>query len=112
MQPCARPHKGSYRLTRSGTTTFTTAFVAATGRREAYYSDHHGSAHEFVAAKRGYLFRGSGMPADTPRGSSSRGLRQPPCDISREPDQVANSGDGSVVATARLEHARVERAAC
>jgi maltooligosyltrehalose trehalohydrolase len=45
---------------RCGTTTFITgAFVALTGRREAYYSDHRGVPQEFISAtKYGYLFQG------------------------------------------------------
>jgi maltooligosyltrehalose trehalohydrolase len=35
------------------------AFVALTGRKEAYYSDYNGSPQEFVSAmKRGYLYHG------------------------------------------------------
>jgi maltooligosyltrehalose trehalohydrolase len=78
------------------------AFVAATGRREAYYSDQCGSAQELVsAAKRGFLFQGQRYAWQKgPRGSSSRGL--PPSAFVtylENHDQLANSGDGS-----RLRH--------
>ena len=34
------------------------AMVRLTGRREAYYSDYHGSAEEFLAVRWGFLFQG------------------------------------------------------
>ena len=73
------------------------AVVAATGRHEAYYSDHRGGASEFVAAaKYGYLFQGQ-------RYSWQKQPRGTPCldlpatafvHFLENHDQVANSGRG------------------
>ena len=73
------------------------AFVALTGRAEAYYSDYLGSAQEFIsAAKYGYLFQGQrykwqknrrGAPAfDIPAWGFINFLQNH--------DQIANSGLG------------------
>lgn len=73
------------------------AYVAATGRREAYYTDYAGTPQEFVSAvKRGPLYQGQyyrwyqgprGAPAwDVPRRSMVFALENH--------DQVANSCDG------------------
>ncbi len=73
------------------------ATVAMTGRREAYYEDHHGTSQEFVsAAKYGYLFQGQiyghqGKRRGTP------GLDCPPqafVTFTQNHDQVANSDSG------------------
>ena len=74
------------------------AVVAMTGRREAYYSDHHGSPQEFIsAAKRGYLFQGQRYTwQKKPRGTRTDGM--PPTafvNFIENHDQIANSGDGS-----------------
>jgi maltooligosyltrehalose trehalohydrolase len=70
------------------------ARVAATGRREAYYCDYHGSAQEFVSmVKHGFLFQGQLYTwQKNPRGSPALGLRpqQLVCYIQNH-DQVANS---------------------
>ena len=73
------------------------AFVAATGRREAYFTDHAGSPQEFVSALRhGILFQGQ-------RYSWQKGRRGSPAwDVDQRSlmfylenhDQVANSCDG------------------
>ena len=73
------------------------AFVAATGRREAYYTDYRGTPQELLSAvKRGYLYQGQryvwqkkrrGAPAwDIPQHRFVHYLQNH--------DQVANSGDG------------------
>jgi len=75
-----------------------TAVVAITGRREAYYSDHHGTPQELVsAAKHGYLFQGQRYAwQKKPRGTSTRGLSPASfVNFLENHDQVANSGDGS-----------------
>ena len=50
--------------------------VALTGRRQAYYSDYHGTANEWLAAARhGFLFQGQRSAwQEQPRGHSARGL--------------------------------------
>ena len=73
------------------------AVVAATGRREAYYSDHTGSPQEFVSAvKYGYLFQGQRYQWQRqPRGTSTRGV--PPAafvTFLENHDQLANSAGG------------------
>jgi maltooligosyltrehalose trehalohydrolase len=78
------------------------ASVAATGRREAYYTDYSGTAQELVScAKRGFLFQGQRyMWQKQPRGMSARGV--PPwafITYIENHDQVANTADGS-----RLRH--------
>ena len=74
------------------------AIVAMTGRREAYYSDHHGTPQEFIsAAKRGYLFQGQRYAwQKQPRGTRTDGI--PPSafvTFLENHDQVANSGNGA-----------------
>jgi maltooligosyltrehalose trehalohydrolase len=73
------------------------AIVAATGRREAYYTDYRGSSREFVAAvKHGFLYQGQHYSWQEHR----RG--RPALDIPKHRfihfienhDQVANSRDG------------------
>jgi maltooligosyltrehalose trehalohydrolase len=73
------------------------ALVAMTGRREAYYTDYHGSPQEFLsAAKYGYLFQGQRYKWQKQR----RGT--PAIDLNpwnfvtylENHDQVANSGWG------------------
>jgi maltooligosyltrehalose trehalohydrolase len=73
------------------------AYVALTGRCEAYYSDYGGTAQELVSAvKRGFLYQGqrSGWQRKR-RGSNPSGL--PPAAFVhylQNHDQVANSIDG------------------
>ena len=76
------------------------AIAALTGRREAYYSDHHGTPQEFVsAAKRGFLFQGQRYAWQKKgRGSRTDGIA-PAAFVTflENHDQLANSGDGSRV---------------
>ena len=73
------------------------ALVAATGRREAYYTDYAGKAQEFVSmAKYGFLYQGQWYSWQKDhRGTPSRHL--PPralvCYL-EDHDQVANSAHG------------------
>lgn len=74
------------------------AVVALTGRREAYYSDHHGTPQEFIsAAKYGYLFQGQRYAwQKQSRGTRTDGI--PPAafvTFIENHDQIANSGHGS-----------------
>jgi maltooligosyltrehalose trehalohydrolase len=73
------------------------AIVALTGRREAYYSDTHGTPQELVsAAKYGYLFQGQYYAWQRqPRGTPSIGVA-PARFVSylQNHDQVANSALG------------------
>jgi maltooligosyltrehalose trehalohydrolase len=76
------------------------AIVALTGRREAYYSDHHGTPQELVsAAKHGFLFQGQRYSWQ----KQGRGTRtdsvEPAAFVTflENHDQLANSGDGSRV---------------
>ncbi len=73
------------------------AYVALTGRAEAYFSDHRGSPQEFVSAvKHGYLFQGQRYAwQKTRRGFSTRGLA-PECFVTflENHDQVANTAFG------------------
>jgi maltooligosyltrehalose trehalohydrolase len=74
------------------------AIVALTGRREAYYTDHHGTPQELVsAAKYGYLFQGQRYAwQKQARGTPTIGLRPTAfVNFLENHDQVANSGDGS-----------------
>ena len=74
------------------------AVVALTGRREAYYSDHRGSAQELVSAvKHGFLFQGQRYAwQGTGRGSRTDGIAPAAFVVFIENhDQVANSGDGT-----------------
>jgi maltooligosyltrehalose trehalohydrolase len=73
------------------------AFVALTGRREAYYTDYTGSVQEFIScAKYGYLYQGQWYNwQGKTRGSP--GLDLPPhvfVAYMENHDQVANSGFG------------------
>ena len=74
------------------------AYVALTGRREAYFSDHHGTPQEFIsAAKYGYLFQGQRYAWQKQlRGTRSRGV-DPAAFVNfiENHDQLANCGDGS-----------------
>jgi len=73
------------------------AVVAATGRREAYYHDHHGQAQEFVsAAKYGYLYQGQRYDwQDAPRGNAGFDLGPEHfVHFLQNHDQVANSANG------------------
>ena len=74
------------------------ASVALTGRREAYFSDHHGTPQEFISvAKYGYLFQGQRYAwQKQARGSRTDGL-DPAVFVNfiENHDQIANSGDGS-----------------
>lgn len=73
------------------------AMVAATGRREAYYTDYAGGPQEFVsAAKYGFLYQGQWYAwQEQPRGTPV--LDMPPgafvCFLQNH-DQVANSTNG------------------
>ncbi|MBY5646864.1 malto-oligosyltrehalose trehalohydrolase [Rhizobium leguminosarum] len=74
------------------------ATVALTGRSEAYYHDHRGTAQELVsAAKYGCLFQGQRYDwQDKPRGTA--GLDLKPWNFVhflQNHDQVANSGTGA-----------------
>jgi maltooligosyltrehalose trehalohydrolase len=74
------------------------ALVALTGRREAYFSDHHGTPQEFIsAAKYGYLFQGQRYAwQKQARGSRTDGISAATfVNFIENHDQVANSGDGS-----------------
>jgi len=76
------------------------AIVALTGKREAYYSDHHGTPQELIsAARRGYLFQGQRYAwQKQPRGTRADGVPARAFVVYLENhDQVANSGDGSRV---------------
>jgi len=73
------------------------AMVAATGRREAYYTDYRGHSQEFVsAAKYGFLFQGQHYAWQKKRrGTASRHLpREKLVCYLQNHDQVANSGAG------------------
>lgn len=73
------------------------AHVALTSRNEAYYSDHLGSAQEFIsAAKWGYLFQGQRYAwQKKPRGTPALDL-EPASFVNflDNHDQIANSGRG------------------
>jgi len=76
------------------------AIVALTGKREAYFSDHHGAPQELIsAAKRGYLFQGQRYAWQMQgRGTRTDGVPAPAFVTYLENhDQVANVGDGSRV---------------
>lgn len=71
-----------------------TAIVAMTGRREAYYTDYHGVAQEFVsAAKWGFLFQGQRYKwQQKRRGTPSFDLRPSNfVNYLQNHDQIANS---------------------
>jgi len=87
------------------------ALVVLTGRRQAYYSDHAGTAQEFIAAaKYGYLFQGQLYSWQADR----RG--QPALDIGPEHfvtfvenhDQVANTGRGRLFINVRVQPVHVQ----
>ena len=70
------------------------AVVALTGRRQAYYSDYHGTASEWLAAaKHGFIFQGQRSTwQDRRRGHSARGLPASAFVAFLENhDQIANS---------------------
>jgi maltooligosyltrehalose trehalohydrolase len=73
------------------------AYVALTGRAEAYFSDYRGSPQELVsAAKQGYLFQGQVYSwQKARRGSPTRGV-EPWRFVNylESHDQVANTGSG------------------
>ena len=73
------------------------AVVALTGRSEAYYSDHHGSAQEFLSvAKYGFLYQGQWYSWQHQRRGSSA-LDLPPyalVNFLQNHDQIANSATG------------------
>jgi maltooligosyltrehalose trehalohydrolase len=79
-----------------------TAFVALTGRREAYYSDYLGSPQEFIsAARHGFLYQGQRYSwQKQPRGTPTTGLRPESfvCFLENH-DQVANSWTGQRLAS-------------
>jgi maltooligosyltrehalose trehalohydrolase len=92
------PERGGYGLHALWNDDFHhSAVVALTGKREAYYSETRGTAHELLAAaKHGYLYQGQRYHWQKQRrGSPTRGL--PPeamvCCLENH-DQVANSADG------------------
>jgi maltooligosyltrehalose trehalohydrolase len=74
-----------------------TAMVAMTGRSEAYYTDHAGTAQEWVsAAKYGFLFQGQRYAWQEKR-RGTPALDLPPwafVNYVQNHDQVANSGRG------------------
>lgn len=73
------------------------AIVAATGHREAYYSDYQGSAQELVScATRGFLYQGQRSRwQGTPRGTHAGGiLPERFVAFLQNHDQIANSLDG------------------
>jgi maltooligosyltrehalose trehalohydrolase len=73
------------------------AMVRLTGRAEAYYSDHHGTAEEFLAAaKWGYLFQGQRYAwQKNPRGSPALDLSAAQfVNFLQNHDQIANSAQG------------------
>lgn len=73
------------------------AMVAATGRNPAYYSDHRGTAQEFIsAAKHGWLYQGQNYAHQGKRRGEPV-LNQPPeafVTYLQNHDQVANTGSG------------------
>jgi maltooligosyltrehalose trehalohydrolase len=74
------------------------AAVALTGRREAYYSDHHGTPQEFIsAAKYGFLFQGQYYAwQKQPRGTPTRHVAAHGfIHFLENHDQVANSSLGA-----------------
>jgi len=73
------------------------AMVAATGRREAYYTDYRGAPQEFVSmAKHGFLYQGQWYSWQKhPRGTPSSSLdRRRLVAYLQNHDQVANSARG------------------
>jgi maltooligosyltrehalose trehalohydrolase len=76
------------------------ATVALTGRNEAYYTDHRGSAQEFIsAAKHGFLYQGQWYSWQKQR-RGSPALDLPPAafvTFIQNHDQIANSATGQRV---------------
>jgi len=73
------------------------AFVALTGRSEAYYSDYSGRPQEFIStAKYGYLFQGQPYSwQEAPRGHPALGLKAEAfVSFLENHDQVSNSATG------------------
>src|SRR5213595_246205 len=73
------------------------AFVALTGRNEAYYSDYTGRPQEFIStAKYGYLFQGQSYSwQEAPRGYPALGLKAEAfVSFLENHDQVSNSATG------------------
>src|SRR6185503_168336 len=74
-----------------------TARVAATGRKEAYYTDYNGSPQEFISAvKWGYLYQGQRYKWQKKR-RGTPALDLPPTafvHFLQNHDQIANSGRG------------------
>ena len=73
------------------------AFVALTGRNEAYYSDYTGLPQEFIStAKYGYLFQGQSYSwQEAPRGHPALGLKAEAfVSFLENHDQVSNSATG------------------
>jgi maltooligosyltrehalose trehalohydrolase len=92
------PHDGGFGIDAVWNDDFHhTARVAATGKREAYYTDYHGSPQEFVsAAKHGYLYQGQRYQWQRKRrGTLTRGVR-PAAFVAYldNHDQVGNSTRG------------------
>jgi len=76
------------------------AIVAMTGKREAYFSDHHGTPQELVSsARRGFLFQGQRYAWQMQRrGTRTDGVpARAFVTYLENHDQVANVGDGSRV---------------
>ncbi|GAB6061258.1 DUF3459 domain-containing protein [Desulfonatronum parangueonense] len=74
-----------------------TAIVAMTGRSDAYYSDHRGSAQEFVSTfKHGFLYQGQWYSwQKQARGTLTLGFRPDRfVNFIQNHDQLANSGSG------------------
>ncbi len=74
------------------------ARVAATGRREAYYGDYHGSAQEFASLfRRGWLYQGQrNLRQGKPRGTPAFDLDPPQfINFLQNHDQIANSLRGT-----------------
>jgi maltooligosyltrehalose trehalohydrolase len=74
-----------------------TAYVALTGRREAYYTDYRGSVQELIsAAKHGFLYQGQWYRWQKQR-RGTPGLDLPPStfiNFLQNHDQIANSAFG------------------
>jgi maltooligosyltrehalose trehalohydrolase len=76
------------------------AFVALTGRKEAYYTDYKGTPQEFVsAAKYGFLYQGQWYKwQKQPRGTPTFGIDPERfVNFIQNHDQIANSGLGQRV---------------
>lgn len=81
------------------------AIVCLTGRKEAYYQDYTGTAHELVAAaKRGFLFQGQFYDWQKKRRGTPTGGIAPKnfiCFLENH-DQVANTGSGQRLSSITL----------